>query len=211
MVEPALMVRGLRKSFGQTVVLDNLDLELPTGVLTVLSGDNGSGKSTLLGCLAGAQPFDSGEVILHGQAISPNSRRYWRAVFGVLDDFAWFPTLTVFDHYRLLAPDLTRADAETALARLGADLLLDRLPMTLSSGQRQRCALTSASFREWSVLLVDEPERHLDREVVPAVAALLADLASRGAVLVATHDETLASLPNTRRHHLARGELTVMS
>ena len=207
---PALEVRGLGKSFGQAQILYDIDLQMDPGTLTVLSGENGTGKSTLLECLAGAQPFDAGVLLLGDRVTSTNDRSYWRAVFGILDDFAWFPDLTVFDHFRLLAPGLSRAQANNALARLDAEHLVDRLPMTLSAGQRQRCALTSATIRDWAVLLVDEPERHLDRQTMPAVATFFADLATRGAVLVATHHDALTSIPGARQHRLAQGRLAVL-
>jgi ABC-2 type transport system ATP-binding protein len=206
---PTLEIRGLGKSFGATVVLESIDLRLRCGTLSVVSGDNGSGKSTLLECLAGAQPFDTGEILLGGRSTATTDRGYWRSVYGILDDFAWFPELSVLDHLRLLEPSLTRADALTTLARLGAEPLVDRLPMTLSSGQRQRCSLASAAVRPWEVLLVDEPERHLDRDTMPAVATFLAELTERGAVLAASHDDVLTTHQLARQHHLNHCHLVV--
>lgn len=203
-----LGVRGLRKAFGSAVVLDDLDLDLAAGTVTVVSGANGAGKSTLLECLAGAQPPDAGTLHLHGEPTSTQTTEHWRHVHAILDDFAWFPDLSVLDHLRLLDPSLDRDAATAALARLGADAHVDRLPATLSSGQRQRCALASALVRPWSVLVVDEPERHLDAEAVPAVAALLASLADDGrAVLVASHDPAFTRLSSARRLVVSAGRL----
>jgi ABC-type lipoprotein export system ATPase subunit len=72
----------------------------------------------------------------------------------------------------------------------------------MSSGQRQRCAISSALIRRWEVLLIDEPERHLDQDVVPFVASLLGECTKRGAVLIASHDESLVSVPNTQYYRL---------
>lgn len=203
----ALSVRGLRRAFGDAVVLDDVDLDLRAGEVVVLSGENGAGKSTLLECLAGAQPADAGRFERDGAEVQPHGPEHHRAVYGLLDDLAWFPDLTVLDHYRLLDPSLDRDGATDLLSTLGAEAHVDRVPLTLSSGQRQRCALVSALVRPWEVLLIDEPERHLDVDTVPALGELILRLAGRGAVLIASHDPVLTDLPGVRRLVLDAGRL----
>lgn len=210
--DPLLDVRGLSISFGGPPVLDGVDLTLAPRSVTVVSGDNGAGKSTLLECLAGAQPYAAGTLLLGGRPVTPQSREHWLEVHAVLDDFAWFPGLSVHDHLLLLDPDLTRTQALDALDRLGAAHLVDRTPPTMSSGQRQRCALASAVVRPWTLLLLDEPERHLDADALPLVADLLQHLATQretaGAVLVASHALALTVGPAVRHLRLAGGTLT---
>jgi ABC-2 type transport system ATP-binding protein len=193
-----LEVRGLHKWFGDAHVLAGVNLSLFSDELAILTGANGAGKSTLLECLAGAQSFDEGRLRLCGRGVVPHTRRYWREVYSILDDFAWFPDLTVGDHFRLLNPEMTRSEYVEHLERLEATALIDRKVATLSSGQRQRCALVSAAIRPWKVLLLDEPERHLDRAGVAALGELLQDWLHRGAILVASHDDRLTSLPGAR-------------
>lgn len=207
-VRPVVEVAGLSKTFGGgTPVLSDVDLVLEHGTVSVVTGSNGAGKSTLLECLAGAQPYDRGTMRLHGRPVSPQTREHWLEVHAVLDDFAWFPDLSVMDHFAMLDPDADRERVVSALRRLGAEALLDRRPLTLSSGQRQRCALATAAVRPWTLLLLDEPERHLDATTVPAVLAFVQDLADRGAVLMASHAPELAEAPGIRRFHVHAGTL----
>jgi ABC-type multidrug transport system ATPase subunit len=184
----------LCKRFGEQPVLDGFDLEVPEAGITALTGPNGAGKSTLLACLAGAAALDDGVVELLGAVSEPSSADHWRAVYGVLDDFTWLPGLTVTDHLLLLSPERSAAAADDALASLGVPGLGDRRPASLSSGQRQRAALATALVRPWHVLLLDEPERHLDaagEELV--VAALRSQLGPARCVVLATHSAALIS------------------
>lgn len=205
---PVLEVTGLRKAFGSAPpVLADVDLTLEHGTVTVVAGENGAGKSTLLECLAGAQPYDAGSMLLHGRVATPQSREHWLAVHAVLDDFAWFPELSVLDHAVLLDPATTRDDVVRTLDLVGAAPYVDRRPLTLSSGQRQRCALATAAFRPWSVLLLDEPERHLDAAAVPLVLDLVLGLRRRGAVVVASHSPVLTASPDVRVLEVVHGSL----
>jgi len=199
---PLLSARGLRKSFGKVRVLNDLDLDLSAGDVLLVTGGNGAGKSTLLECLSGAQPLDAGELLLAGRPSNPRKRGYWRSVHGILDDFAWFPDLSIIDHLRLLDPTLTRAEVLAHLDRLCVAPLVDRLPLTLSAGQRQRCALIAAAVREWRVLCVDEPERHLDTSGVKLLARFLHEQATDRALVIATHDDHLRDMPGVRHLHL---------
>lgn len=205
---PVLEVAGLGKTFGTgPAVLADVALTLERGSVTVVAGGNGAGKSTLLECLAGAQPYDSGAMLLHGRPITPQSREHWLEVHAVLDDFAWFPELSVLDHVLLLDPTIARDAVISTLDLLGAAAYVDRRPLTLSSGQRQRCALATAAFRPWSVLLLDEPERHLDVEAVPLVLDLVVRLRDRGAVVVASHSTVFTRSPDVEVLELVHGTL----
>lgn len=207
-----LEATGLIRTFGACTVLDSVDLRLLAGRVVTLRGSNGAGKSTLLECLAGAQPLDGGKLSIDGAAVEPESRLHWTSVHAILDDFAWFADLTVLDHYRLLAPGLRRAEFDQIMGRLGVSDLADRLPDSLSAGQRQRCALLSAAVRPWRVLLLDEPERHLSAEVLPAVGKLLEELAGVDrAVLAATHAADALGLDSAPALVVQDGRVEVMS
>lgn len=194
MSSPVIMSgRGLAAGYDGASVFEELEIELRAAEVTVVTGANGAGKSTLLRCLAGTQPLESGHLELDAEVIDPTGPEHWRDVLAILDQNAWLPDLTVADHLLLVGGD---TDVDAALDRVGLSPELgDRLPGALSSGQRQRAALSVAVARPWRVLLLDEPERHLDGEGIEMVAGLLRELAAQErTVAVATHSTVLRAL-----------------
>lgn len=191
-MNPGLRATGLRKAYRDLVVFDGLELAVPGGGILALTGSNGTGKSTLLECLAGAAPLDAGVVEVGGERSEPSSAGHWRAVFGILDDFTWLPDLTVADHLALMAPGPAPAEVEAALDAFGVAALGRRMPDSLSSGQRRRAALAAARVRPWRVLLLDEPEQHLDAAGVETLADELTALATPDrCVVLASHSGAL--------------------
>lgn len=195
----SIIMRGreLAAGYDGVSVFEDLEVELRAAEVTVVTGANGAGKSTLLRCLAGTQPLESGHLELDTETIDPTGSEHWRDVLAILDQNAWLPDLTVADHLLLVGDD---ADVDTALDRVGLSRELgDRLPGALSSGQRQRAALSVTLVRPWRVLLLDEPERHLDGDGVAMVADLLGELAADERTLaVATHSTVLRALPGVQ-------------
>src|SRR5690606_8576565 len=153
-----LQVTGLGKSFGGRTVLSGFDLEVAAGEVVALVGPNGAGKSTLLRCIVGSEPADEGRVLLGGEPLDTRSADVRATLCALLDDTAWFPSLTVAEHLDLLS----RADnvaepahvVASALALLDLSEVADQLPSTLSSGQRQRLSLAVALVRPWDLLVV---------------------------------------------------------
>ncbi len=192
-----LGARDLTAGYDGVGVLAGLEVELRAAEVTVVTGANGAGKSTLLRCLAGMQALESGHLELDDEPIDPTGPEHWRDVLAILDQNAWLPDLTVADHLLLVGDD---DDVDSALRRVGLTPELgDRLPGALSSGQRQRAALSVALVRPWRVLLLDEPERHLDDDGVAMVAGLLHELAADGrTVAVATHSAVLRAMPGAQ-------------
>lgn len=180
-----LAARGLLKVFGDRRVLDGFSCAFAAGSVTALVGPNGAGKSTLLRCLAGATPVDAGEILLDGAVCDPTTTEHWRVVLGVLDDHAWLPGLTLRDHLALVGDAV-----DPVLERVGLAGFGDRRPGSLSSGQRQRAALALALVRPWRVLLLDEPERHLDESGVDLLIDLMDGWRER-TVVFATHSGEL--------------------
>ncbi len=182
---------GLTKRFGRRTVFADLTFCVSAGKALVLRGGNGAGKTTLLRCLQGAQRPDSGEITLDGERQRTSSMGYWGQIFGVLDDFSWFPELTVGDHLRLHDP---RVDPEEALARFDVADLRDRIAVSLSSGQLRRAALATTLVRPWTVLLLDEPEQRLDQSGLARLLSVLNEFQREGrTVVVSTHSHVLQS------------------
>jgi ABC-type multidrug transport system ATPase subunit len=186
-----LEVRELTKRYAGRTVLDRVSFTSTPGRVTVIRGRNGSGKTTLLRCLAGSVRPDGGEVLLNGARLDLGSPRTASSVYAILDDFSWFPELTVGDHLLMLDPE---NEPEVTLARFGASALVDRTAATLSSGQMRRSALATALVRPWQVLLLDEPEQRLDDDGVGRLAIEVRAFAQGGrCVVISTHSDALQS------------------
>ncbi len=187
---------------GGRLVLDGVDLDVPTGSFVGLLGPNGSGKSTLLRILAGLHRPSEGTVALDRQDVRTLPRRdVARRVALLAQENATEVDMTVLDVVLLgRIPHRTRwqpvgaADvrhAEHTLDLLDATALRDRRWATLSGGERQRVAIARTLAQDPAVLLLDEPTNHLDVRHQLAVLELLAT-GSR-TVVAALHDVNLAA------------------
>lgn len=181
----SLEMNGLGKQLNGREVFSNVTATAKAGETLVLRGKNGSGKTTFLNCLLGELPFTTGELCWNSQKVAPATSLWSREVFAVMDDFTWFPGLTVRDHMMLLTDERS---AEKALDRLGAGELVDRVAVLLSSGQQRRVALATSLVRKSSVVLLDEPEQRLDDDVLCLVVDLVEELTATGRIVVmSTH------------------------
>jgi putative spermidine/putrescine transport system ATP-binding protein len=163
----AIRVRGLRRTFGSVVAVDDVDLEVFDGEFLTLLGPSGSGKTTVLRIIAGFERPDAGTVELDGVDVT-SAPPYARDVNTVFQDYALFPHMSVLKNVeyglrvkRVPGPD-RRSRAEEALAAVRLSGYEDRAPSQLSGGQRQRVALARALVNRPQVLLLDEPLGALD-------------------------------------------------
>ncbi len=191
-------VRGATKRFGDRVVLEDVDLTVESGTITVLVGPSGCGKSTLLRLVNGLVVPDRGTVRCGGVAVTPESSRDVRLAMGyVIQEGGLFPHLSARDNVALMARELAwepgrvrdRVEELTRLVRLSGDLL-DRFPGQLSGGQRQRVSIMRALMLEPRVVLLDEPLGALDPIVRVELQNELKDVfrAVGATVLMVTHD-----------------------
>ena len=200
---PVLEVTGLRKSYGDHVVLSDVDLTVNAHDVVCLIGASGSGKSTLLRCLNLLEDIDDGVVCFDGREIS-DPRVDVRAVRSrmgmVFQAYNLFPHLSVLDNCTL-APrrvhGLSRAAAEerarALLEQFGLADHAGQHPDRLSGGQQQRAALVRALCTEPTLLLLDEITAALDPELVGDVLRIVGDLAAAGTTMVlATHEMAFA-------------------
>ncbi len=198
---PLLSADQVAMAYGDSLVISGLDVHVDQGEILALTGANGCGKSTLLRGLAGLQPMACERFTLLGDASSVSSRAHRAHTFAILDSGAWLRDLTLRDHLASLharAADLQGVPGsaytpEQALEALGLSHLADRLPHTLSSGQRQRASLSLGLVRPWSVLFLDEPEQRLDSLFLEIVGDVVRDLVTVGprAIVMATHSRPL--------------------
>ncbi len=194
-----LELQGLRKSFGRTEVLRQIDLSLPDGEMLVIVGASGCGKSTLLRMVAGLETPTEGRVVIGGRDVTtldPSERD----IAMVFQNYALYPHMSVFDNmaYGLRIRGLSRADIERrvheAADMLGLEAMLGRKPRQLSGGQRQRVAMGRAIVREPKLFLFDEPLSNLDAKLRVQMRAEIRRLQRRLGVtsLYVTHDQVEA-------------------
>jgi putative spermidine/putrescine transport system ATP-binding protein len=160
-------LQGIRKTYGDVVAVDRVDLEIPAGEFFTLLGPSGSGKTTTLRLIAGFERPDEGRIELGGVDVT-NRAPYERDVNTVFQDYALFPHMTVAENvgYGLRVKHVPRAErrrrVEEILKVVRLPELGNRKPVQLSGGQRQRIALARSLVNEPKVLLLDEPLGALD-------------------------------------------------
>ncbi len=203
---------GLRKNFGATEVLRQIDLSLASGEMLVIVGASGCGKSTLLRMVAGLETPSAGRIVLEERDITSVDPSL-RDMAMVFQNYALYPHMTVFDNmaYGLRIRGLSREDiarrVDEAAALLGLSEFLGRKPRQLSGGQRQRVAMGRAIVREPKLFLFDEPLSNLDATLRVRTRAEIRRLQRRLGVtsLYVTHDQVEAMTLGDRLLVLHRG------
>jgi polar amino acid transport system ATP-binding protein len=197
--KPVVQLEGVRKSFGDNLVLDGIDLSVVHGEVLVIIGPSGSGKSTLLRCVNLLEPIQEGRIFLEGDEITRKGADVSavRQQIGIVfQQFNLFPHLTAIDNVTLAARrvrKMRRRDAEARgrelLTLVGLQEKADQHPHQLSGGQQQRVAIARALMMNPHVMLFDEVTSALDPELVGEVLVVMRDLARTGmTMLVVTHE-----------------------
>ncbi|MFK0169947.1 amino acid ABC transporter ATP-binding protein [Streptomyces sp. NPDC090306] len=198
-----LRMESVRKSFGDSLVLRDVDLDVTSHTVTALIGASGSGKSTLLRCAGLLEEIDDGAVWLDGEEITAprvDQDAVRRRIGVVFQAYNLFPHMTVLENITL-APrrvhGVRRAEAEERarelLDRLGLGARAGEYPDRLSGGQQQRVAIVRALAVRPRLLLLDEITAALDPELVGEVLAVVRGLKEDGMTMVlATHEMAFA-------------------
>ena len=194
-----IKVENLTKSFGDNVVLENINTEVNQGDIIAIIGPSGCGKSTFIRTLNLLETPTAGDIYIDGvdlmdKGVDINKMR--QKVGMVFQHFNLFPNLTIMENI-ILAPvktkQMSKAEAtekaKTLLERVGLADKADAYPDTLSGGQKQRIAIVRALAMNPEVLLFDEPTSALDPEMVGEVLTLMKELAESGmTMVVVTHE-----------------------
>ncbi|MHB1491033.1 MAG: ABC transporter ATP-binding protein [Cellulomonas sp.] len=161
---------GVRKTFGTTVALADLHLQVESGEMVCLLGPSGCGKTTALRLLAGFEQPDAGQILVDGEDVTHVSPRH-RGFGMVFQDYSLFPNLTGRQNIAFGLKVRRKGALETAetvdrlLAVTRLEKHADKYPHQMSGGQRQRVALARAIATEPRLLLLDEPLSALDAQV----------------------------------------------
>ncbi|TNM59719.1 iron ABC transporter ATP-binding protein [Aliirhizobium smilacinae] len=211
-------ISGVSKSYGQTVVIDDVSLTLPKGGLTSIIGPNGAGKSTLMSMIARLLPIDRGTVMVDGLDVALTAGDALAKRLSILrQDNHLAARLTVsdlvsFGRYPYSKGRLTdedRGHIERALTYLGLDELKHRFLDELSGGQRQRAFVAMVLAQDTDYMLFDEPLNNLDIRHAVAMMKLLRDAAKDlgKTVVVVLHDINFASCYSDHIVVMRRGRL----
>ncbi len=202
MSTPKIRIRGLKKAFGEKIVLDGVDLDVMQGTGLVVIGGSGTGKSVLIKSILGLITPDAGIIEIDGENVltAPRRRaRELRAQIGMLfQNGALFDSLPVWENVafgllaeRKIARRNARAKAIEVLAQVGlAGNVADLSPSELSGGMQKRVALARAIASAPAIMFFDEPTTGLDPIMGAVIDGLIVDCVKRlGSTSIAiTHD-----------------------
>ena len=192
-----LRVEGVSFTRGNAVVVRDVSFHLPRRRLLGIVGPSGAGKSTLLSLLAGFEPLSAGRITFDGIDWATRSVSD-RGIGMCFDDAALHEHLTVRENIDSAAltrnepRDRREARVASLTATLGVSKLLDRLPHTLSAGERRRVAVGRAFIRSPQLVLLDEPFANLDRANRFTIRQMIRELqrSTNAAAIIVTHDPT---------------------
>ncbi|MCH1421342.1 MAG: ABC transporter ATP-binding protein [Akkermansiaceae bacterium] len=196
-----LEMRGIKKSFGDQVVLRGVDLDVRRGEVLVLLGGSGGGKSVLMKHMVGLLQPDEGTVTLEGKVISDLSERdlSWarKKISMMFQSGALFDSMTVAENVAFPMQEAGLRDRDELSRRVSEALKIvhlegqeDKMPATLSGGMRKRVALARAVVEEPCCVLYDEPHAGLDPVTGDSIDRLIKDLADEHGItnVVITHE-----------------------
>jgi multiple sugar transport system ATP-binding protein len=201
----SLHISKVRKAYGPTEILREINIDVEDGDFLVLVGPSGCGKSTLLSLIAGLDTLSSGEIRIGDDRVN-DLHPSERDIAMVFQSYALYPNMTVAQNisFGLEMRKVAKSDREKAVqdaARLlQIEHLLDRRPAQLSGGQRQRVAMGRALVRHPKIFLFDEPLSNLDAKLRVDMRTEIKKLHQRlGATIVyVTHDQIEAMTLATR-------------
>ncbi len=192
-------IKGLTKTFGETVAVKDLDLDIADRSFVVLLGPSGCGKTTTLRCIAGLETPDKGEIYIGDRLVNDLAPKD-RDIAMVFQSYALYPHMKVFDNiaFPLKMHKVPKAEIKERVYKTAELLrikhLLDRKPKQLSGGEAQRTALGRAIVRDPEVFLMDEPLSNLDAKLRVYMRAELKRLQKELGVttIYVTHDQVEA-------------------
>ena len=194
-----IQIQNLTKRFGETLVIDDLSLDVAPGEMIALLGPSGCGKSTTLLAVSGIHRSDAGKILINGRDVT-NEPPQTRNVGVTFQSFALYPHMTVEQNIGF--PLKVRGESPAEILRkvgemaalVQIDALLQRKPAELSGGQQQRVSLARAVIRRPDVLLMDEPLANLDASLRLTMRAEIRRIQREAGItaILVTHDQVEA-------------------
>jgi len=192
-VEDLLQIRGLWKSYGETLAVADLSLSIKAGKIHGLLGPNGAGKTTVVKCIVGLLKPDKGEILVNG--IEVTSSESYKSLIGYLPEDPALPEYLTVEEFLGYLARLRSVKPQEAKLRVGELMEIFNLTRlkhefigSLSKGLRQRVAVASAFIHKPKILILDEPFLGLDPEGQLKVKSMVKEVVKRGgAALISTH------------------------
>jgi glutamine transport system ATP-binding protein len=209
---------NVTKTFGESVVLNGISLNIDAGEVVVVVGPSGSGKSTFLRCINVLETINDGDLLVDGLSVNGGAaqvREIRREAGMVFQQFNLFPQMTALENV-MFGPIHTRGQsraearelAESLLAKVGLAERMDHYPSELSGGQQQRVAIARALAIKPKLMLFDEPTSALDPELRHEVLKVMRDLAEEGmTMVVVTHEMEFARKVGSRLIFIDAGKI----
>lgn len=192
------------KSYGDSQVLNSIDLKINSGEVVAICGPSGSGKSTLIRLINQLESLSAGDILIDGKStrnLQEKALRALRSRIGfVFQQFNLYAHLTAEQNITLALtqvhgwkPEEAKRQAATLLARVGLAEKAQNFPSQLSGGQQQRVAIARALASSPQIILFDEPTSALDPETIGEVLTVMKSLAHNGmTMIVVTHEMQFA-------------------
>ena len=214
-----LEVKNLKKSFGNNVVLKDINFKVNKGDIISIVGPSGSGKSTLLRCINMIEKPSGGNIIFEEKSLmdkNTNLSLIREKIGMVFQQFNLFPHLTVLDNItlapiklELMSEDIAKKKAIELLKTIDLKDKTDEYPNSLSGGQKQRVAIIRTLIMEPDIILFDEPTSALDPEMVGEVLELIKKVADTGkTMIIVSHEMNFVRKIANRVLFLDEGKIT---
>ncbi len=216
MNNPPLQVQEISYKYGSYQALQETSFQVNKGETVTITGSNGVGKTTLLKCLSGLLLPSTGSVLIDGFNLYQKECSAKRRLSYLPDYPRFYQELTTWEHIRFISHAHSvehnfEKQAEILLSEFDLSDAKDMYPHTLSRGMRLKLGIILCLIRPFSVLLMDEPTSTLDPPGTTILCEKLAKLSTEGtAIIITTHDLSLASRLSGQTVHMERGHFELV-
>ena len=196
-----LEIKNIKKSFNNSLVLNNISFNVSPGEVVALIGPSGGGKSTILRAINFLEEVESGEILFNGIKLNKNNINHYRPKIGmVFQHFNLFPHMNILDNLTFAPQKILGMNEQESkniaieiLKKVGLEDKAYQFPDQLSGGQKQRVAIARSLCMNPDVLLLDEPTSALDPEMVQDVLSVIKSFVHTGiTIIMATHEMNFA-------------------